>query len=631
MMSAAGGGGVDVDEVFSTYLYNGTGADLTIANGVDLSGEGGMVWLKGRIQYSDNFIYDTERGVGNNVRTNKTTAQQTRTDDLKAFNSNGFSIGDYSEINTNYSSGGVGYNYASWTFRKAPKFFDVVTYTGNGTAGRTVSHNLGAVPGMIIVKCTNQSGRNWPVYHRGVSPVSGNSEDYITYLDVTNASQTDTMWNNTKPTSSSFQVGAGNDSNGLNLTYVAYLFAHNNNDGEFGPNSDQDIIKCGEVGTFDNTVNLGFEPQWILFRRTNGTSDWYMYDTMRGLTYNFNGVATLLANKTDPESDTGGITPITNGFISNLTGSYIYTAIRRGPLNPPTAGTEVFAIDTKTTPEPAYNSGFVVDMAIQRNISAATSNSTTSRLLQKKRLLTDSTSAEENSVTFMFDYNTGWSSDAGFNDANQHSWMWKRAPGYFDVVAYTGTNVARTVSHNLGVAPEMMWVKRRNTTGEWPVYHKDLSLGNRGIVLQGSTGTYASEYWNNTNPTSTTFPLGAGDSSTNASGSTYIAYLFATVSGVSKVGSYTGNGSSQTINCGFTSGARFIIIKRTDSTGDWYFWDTERGIVAGNDPHMSLNSTSGNVTSDDSVDPANSGFIVNQVSATNINVSSATYIFYAIA
>ena len=100
---------------------------------------------------------------------------------------------------------------------------------------------------------------------------------------------------------------------------------------------------------------------------------------------------------------------------------------------------------------------------------------------------------------------------------------------------------------------------------------------------------------------------------------------------MSKVGSYTGNGSSQTINCGFTSGARFILIKRTDSTGDWYVWDTERGIVAGNDPHLSLNTTAAEVTTDDSIDPDNSGFIVNQVSATNINVSSATYIFYAIA
>ena len=112
---------------------------------------------------------------------------------------------------------------------------------------------------------------------------------------------------------------------------------------------------------------------------------------------------------------------------------------------------------------------------------------------------------------------------------------------------------------------------------------------------------------------------------------TYIAYLFATLAGISKVSSYTGNGTSQTIDCGFSTGAKFIIIKRTDSTGDWYFWDVLRGIVAGNDPHLSLNTTAAEVTTDDSIDPDTSGFIVNQNATTNINVTSATYIYYSIA
>lgn len=129
---------------------------------------------------------------------------------------------------------------------------------------------------------------------------------------------------------------------------------------------------------------------------------------------------------------------------------------------------------------------------------------------------------------------------------------------------------------------------------------------------------------------STTFGVQPWDQ-INQSGQTYIAYLFASKAGVSKVGSYTGNGTSQTIDCGFTTGARFILIKRTDSTGDWYVWDTARGIVAANDPHLSLNTTAAEVTTNDSVDPASVGFIVNQVAATNINVSSASYIFMAIS
>lgn len=129
-----------------------------------------------------------------------------------------------------------------------------------------------------------------------------------------------------------------------------------------------------------------------------------------------------------------------------------------------------------------------------------------------------------------------------------------------------------------------------------------------------------------TAPTSSVFTVGT-DGSVNANTATFVTYLFATSPGISKVGSYTGNGSSQTINCGFTTGARFVLIKRTDSTGDWFVWDTARGIVSANDPHLSLNTTAAEVTTDDSIDPDTSGFIVNQVAATNINVNGATYVF----
>jgi hypothetical protein len=73
------------------------------------------------------------------------------------------------------------------------------------------------------------------------------------------------------------------------------------------------------------------------------------------------------------------------------------------------------------------------------------------------------------------------------------------------------------------------------------------------------------------------------------------------------------------------------MIKRTDSTGDWYVWDSARGIVSGNDPHLSLNSTAAEVTTDDTIDTDSTGFIVNQVSATNSNVNGASYIVLAIA
>jgi hypothetical protein len=82
---------------------------------------------------------------------------------------------------------------------------------------------------------------------------------------------------------------------------------------------------------------------------------------------------------------------------------------------------------------------------------------------------------------------------------------------------------------------------------------------------------------------------------------------------------------------GFTGGARFFLVKRTDSTGDWWVWDSARGIVTNGDPTLKLNSTAAEVTSADAVDPASSGIIVNQESTCNINVNGASYIYLGIA
>ena len=95
------------------------------------------------------------------------------------------------------------------------------------------------------------------------------------------------------------------------------------------------------------------------------------------------------------------------------------------------------------------------------------------------------------------------------------------------------------------------------------------------------------------------------------------------------MGSYTGTGSTQNIDCGFSNGARFVIIKRTDSADDWIVVDTERGIVSGNDPYLALNTTDPELTSQDYVDPYSSGFAV--TGENPVGANSGTYIFYAIA
>ena len=211
------------------------------------------------------------------------------------------------------------------------------------------------------------------------------------------------------------------------------------------------------------------------------------------------------------------------------------------------------------------------------------------------------------------------------------SWLFKRAPGFFDVVCYTGTGSVRTLNHNLAVAPEMMIVKVRGAnSGSWRVYHSALGP-TKGITINLTNAAFTlSTIWNDTAPTSSVFTVGTYGE-VNLSGDTFVAYLFASCPGVSKVGSYTGTGTTLQINCGFTAGARFVMIKRTDSTGDWYVWDSTRGIVAGNDPYILLNSAVAEVTNTDYVDTYSAGFEISSTAPAAINASGGSFIFLAIA
>jgi hypothetical protein len=211
------------------------------------------------------------------------------------------------------------------------------------------------------------------------------------------------------------------------------------------------------------------------------------------------------------------------------------------------------------------------------------------------------------------------------------NYLFRRAPGFFDVVAYTGNGGSQTISHNLGVAPELMIVKCRSNTGrEWLVYNA--ALGNvQHIRLNGADAAVpGSTAWNSTSPTASVFSLG-NNANSNVNAGTFIAYLFASCPGVSKVGSYTGTGTTLNIDCGFTAGARFVLIKRTDSTGDWFVWDTARGIVSGNDPYLLLNSTAAEVTNTDYIDPLSSGFQISSTAPAAINANGGSYIFLSVA
>ena len=213
-----GAGGVAkktyMDDVFNTYLYTGnSSSSQTFNNGVDLSGEGGMVWIKNRGSTYGHQMFDTVRGVNKRLRVDLGNAEDTQANTVTAFNSNGFTVGTSGEVSDNNTK------HASWSFRKAPGFFDVVTYTGNGS-NRTIAHSLGSIPGFYMIKRLD-TGSNWLTFHRDY--LTGNH--YMVLNDPDAMVSESDVAQNTRPTSSVFSVGTDSKVNADGGTYVCYLFA----------------------------------------------------------------------------------------------------------------------------------------------------------------------------------------------------------------------------------------------------------------------------------------------------------------------------------------------------------------------------------------------------------------------
>ncbi len=636
-----------VDGLFSIDLYTGTGSSgQVVTTGLDLSNNEGLVWIKRRDGTEHNDLYDTVRGATKDLRSNATTAEGTEANGLQSFTSTGFTVGGDGLVSVNNGE------YVSWSFRSQPKFFDVVTYTGDNTSNRAISHNLGSTPGMIICKST--SSGQWGVWHRSLSGNNG------LRLDSDAAAGGSILHDSSTVNSTSFEVSSGGYVlDNQNQDYVAYLFAHNNDDGGFGEPGDQDIIKCGSYTGNGNAtgpvVTLGFEPQLIMIKRASGgTGDWDVYDNMRGIPTGA-GEKRLEWNTSDAEStagadrinlsSTGFSIATTNSNVNTNGDTYIYMAIRRGGMQTPTAASDVFEADAYTGTNSANTTegSITIDLNLIRsrdNNSAENGFFVFDRVRgDDEQLETFSSDAKRGSFAgtyYNLDQQVGFSNGSNTSyfqnpSADYISYIWKRARGYFDIVAYIGDgNTNRSVTHNLGVVPEMMWIKNRDEAGVyWVVYHKDLGA-NKEIILNATDGVRSVDQFNNTAPTSSVFTVGTPSGPdlqyVNKNNINFVNYLFATAPGVSKVGSFTQSGATN-VDCGFTGDTpSFILLKRTDAdTGDWLVFDSTRGIVAGNDPSLDLNTTDAEVTNADVVDPYSGGF------ATTSSLTNGDYIFYAIA
>ncbi len=845
-----------MDDVFSTFLYKGTSGSNTINNGVDLSGEGGLLWIKARDSARSNQLFDTARGVNTRMQSDGNGASVADSGMNQSFTSTGFGFNNsYTDLNNS------SVKYSSWSFRKAPGFFDIVTYTGNGSA-RTIAHSLGCVPGCVMIKCTS-TAKDWCVWHRGATDTG--TPGNVLYLNLSDdAEDTGSIFNDTAPTASVFTVETGGKVNQNGETYVAYLFAggestastatsvefdgtndkmtlsptsgdlafgtgdytfecwvkfdaisstwktlfqsstaadnhtfylsidsnsvnvgHQNafiiqgaytfnigqwyhiaasrasgtlrmfvNGTEIGSTSDgtnwsassgdawigansyngwadghdgkisnmrlikgtalytssfrppteplknvtnttllclqgssatsatvipsgsitndgathssdspfddpagfkfgdskEGIIKCGSYignGNADGPeINLGWEPQWIIYKCIDAEEHWLIRDSMRGIGAGTIMDPSLAPSTTSSESNGNRIELTATGFRltsshadSNNSGDkYVYVAIRRpdGYVGkPPELGTGVFAMDTgnSSSDGPAFDSNFAVDFALlQQPASSGLDWRSFARLTGTKSLATNTNASETTESSNTSDYNDGFADS--YTNVWQ-SWMWKRHAG-LDVVTYKGNGTAgHEIRHSLNKAAEMIWIKRRDTSGndaDWMVGHKGLNGGsspwNEYLVLnKNQAEANDNNPFNNVAPTTTSFQLSTWDRVNDVAG-TYIAFLFASVDGISKCGYYDGSENAQTITVGFQP--RFILIKRTTSGAggdDWVVADTLRGIGAGsNDKILYLNDNAAQSTQS-LIDITSTGFTV-VADYQEVNHEDHKYIYY---
>ena len=318
----------DPEAYFQVKTYTGNGSDdhaQTFDGTTDMQPD--MVWIKSRSDTGYNHcLIDSVRGVTKVIRPNLLNAEATLSDALKSFDSDGFTLdddGSNGEMNVNTQT------YIAWCWKEsADAGFDIVSYTGNGTA-RTIAHSLSAVPKFIFLRRRDAS-TNWSTYH--VSTGNGHS-DPLNEGEVPTDSTS--FWNDTTPTSSVFTVGTISNTNNDGSAIIAYLFAEKQGFSKFGSYE-------GNGNANGPFVYLGFRPAFLIYKPIDANGNWEIHTSK---TDPFNPMDTLLyANINNAESSPGGTTDrldfLSNGFkildsgghINTSGNTYIYMAFAEAPF-----------------------------------------------------------------------------------------------------------------------------------------------------------------------------------------------------------------------------------------------------------------------------------------------------------
>ena len=332
----------DPAQYFNTVIYTGDGGSN---RSVTVDFQPDWVWIKERNGTNDQTLFDSVRGATKRLRANATEAEDTQANQLKSFDSDGFTLGSLSAVNSN------GQNYVSWNWlaggsassnsdgsitssvsASTTSGFSIVSWTGTGSTG-TLGHGLGVTPQMIIVKKRDTSGTDWITFGSVLGGTVGSEFIKLNFVNAKTTGLNTSWFNQTAPTSSVFTVGTQSDLNGSSATYIAYCFVEKkgySKIGSFTGNGDND-------GPF---VYTGFRPAWIISKRTDNSSggEWNILDNKRD-TFNV-ADAKLEANNSDAEESDEMYDILSNGFkitkgdgnINASGGTYIFMAFAESPF-----------------------------------------------------------------------------------------------------------------------------------------------------------------------------------------------------------------------------------------------------------------------------------------------------------
>lgn len=426
-----------------------------------------------------------------------------------------------------------------------------------------------------------------------------------------------------------------------------------------GDSGEEEVIKCGTWDGRGTRVNLGWEPQLIIWKAsTDGPGShgrWFINDNRRGIIDN-QGDPTFFVDSDVAEFDNSNFAPLPNGFEIISSGDYTGNAVQNGPYvymairdrdvltsKPIESGSEVFWMDNgdtsatnlslpqfKTEANGAQNNAYLpMDIHWYRDTTTSDAFKGGGRKEGTQYMQLGTTANQQTSSALYFDFDNGFNNHGG-NWSTYQAWMWRKYAG-IEIIPFMGNGVDnRSMLHNLGQAPQMIWCKNMNDSGyNVQVWHKDLTSGNH-LYLDTSAGETTANTPNFNTIGAKYFRIGSYVG-VNGGNKRMIAWVFSGVSGISKIDTYTGNGQTlsngQYVNCGFQP--RLILLKRKDGSGSWYLFDSLRGFgtPGQNTTNLRINNASPE-TGSTLVEPDANGFRVVDDSS-QVNGENNTYIYYA--